>query len=131
MISKINDGYIWFEIQAGYGAIFHFVHYKVQSIWDEYKQYPTAWHLTEGFLAPSDYMPDNQNLTLAYKGQHETVAKLIMVPTHYTSEKYSLKYNGFKMQFDKVKDGDTVNMRTIPHKYRPSGNENSGFAFEV
>jgi len=54
-----------------------------------------------------------------------------MVPTYYTSEKYSVKYEGFKLHLDKVKDGDTANLRTIPHKYRPSGNENSGFAFEV
>ena len=56
---------------------------------------------------------------------------MTMVPTKYTSEKYSVKYEGFKLHVNKINDGDTANMRTIPHKYRPSGNENSGFAFEL
>jgi len=74
MISKINDGYVRFEMQAGPGTIFHFVQYKIWSYWDFYEKHPTAYSLTEGFIAPSDFSSDNSNLTLAFKGQHETIA---------------------------------------------------------
>lgn len=133
--AHLMDGaWIRYEIDFDPNIIVHLASYQVFSVWEYYnykgEDKMVAFSKAKGFLN-ANLEGSNENITSAFKGKKENVAKMMMQPTTYTSEVDHLKYKGYRPIFKNFELGDTVNQRTIPLKYKANGEENSGFAFEL
>ena len=127
---KLKDGFLRFEFNANSNVLFHFIKYKIRNTWEFYQEYPVSYSEVHGFISP-DEQTDNQNVTTAFKGAHETRLNIQLTPTKFTSESDNIRFEGFRVQASGIKKGDTANIWTIPLKYRASGAPNAGFAFEI
>ena len=128
---KLEDAYFRFAIQSNANVVFHFVTYKISSIWEYFNdEIPISYSEIAGAVVPQE-SKSNQDLTTAFKGPHETVMFLELTPTKYTSEVDDIMYSGYRLNLKNVDIGDTANKRTIPLKFRANGEPNAGMALEL